>query len=145
MATDFYLTLPSNASTKVHPDNTLARYITDLPQRISLSGKWECGLTEIQYPQSWYNVREDDTWFFLNEVDPVGFTPSAKIAAGYCHSGTILLSHVNKALKNMWIYTKVRAKINYSTITQKIMLHMSPSTDFTMPYQSAVLFMPTAD
>ena len=52
MATDFYLTLPSNASMKVHPDNTLAHYITDLPQRISLSGEWECGMAEIQYPHT---------------------------------------------------------------------------------------------
>ncbi len=44
MATDFYLTLPSNASMKMYPDNTLAHYITNLPQRIDLTGEWECGL-----------------------------------------------------------------------------------------------------
>ena len=47
MTNDFYLTLPSNASMKMYPDNTLAHYITDLPQRIDLTGEWECGLTEI--------------------------------------------------------------------------------------------------
>ena len=40
-----------------HPNNTLAKYITNLPRRISLSGDWECGLTEIHYPHDWYNVR----------------------------------------------------------------------------------------
>ena len=40
-----------------HPNNTLAQYITNLPHRISLSGAWECGLTEIHYPHDWYNVR----------------------------------------------------------------------------------------
>ena len=103
MATDLYLTLPSNASMKVHPDNTLAHYITDLPQRISVSGEWECGLAEIQYPHTWYNVREDDTWFYLNERTPVGLTPSTKIEAGYYRSPNVLLDHVNKALKRMWI------------------------------------------
>ena len=49
MATDFYLALPSNASMKMYPDNTLGHYITDLPQRIDLSVEWECGLAEIQY------------------------------------------------------------------------------------------------
>ena len=49
MATDFYLTLRSNASMKMYPDNTFVYYITDLPQRIVLSGEWECGLAEIQY------------------------------------------------------------------------------------------------
>ena len=52
MATDFYMTLPSNASMKSHPDNTLAHYITDLPQRIDLTGEWECGLAETQYPHT---------------------------------------------------------------------------------------------
>ena len=41
----------------IHPNNTLAQYITHLPRRISLHGDWECGLTEIHYPHDWYNVR----------------------------------------------------------------------------------------
>ena len=137
MATDFYLTLPSNASMKVCPDNTLVHYIADLPQRISVSGEWECGLPEIQYPHTWYNVRESDTWFYLNERYPVGLTPSTKVEAGYYHSPHVLLDHVNKALKRMWT-DRVRAKLSYSPITQKCTLHMSPGTDFTMPYQSAM-------
>ena len=86
MATDFYLTLPSNASMKVHPDNTLAHYITDLHQGISVSCEWECGLAEIQYPHTWYNVPEGDSWYYLNERNPMGLTPSTKIEAGYYHS-----------------------------------------------------------
>ena len=65
MATDFYMTLPSNASMKTHPDNTLTHYTTDLPQRIDLTGEWECGLAEIQYLHTWYNVTENDVWLFL--------------------------------------------------------------------------------
>ena len=54
---DFYLVLPSNSSMSMYPNNTLAQYVTNLPRRISLSGEWECGLTEIHYPHDWYNVR----------------------------------------------------------------------------------------
>ena len=57
MASDFYIVLPSNSSMDIHPNNTLAQYITNLPRRISLNGEWECGLTEIHYPHDWYNVR----------------------------------------------------------------------------------------
>ena len=32
----------------------------------------------------------------------------------------------------------MRAKLSYSTITQKMALHMSPGTDFTLPCQSAM-------
>ena len=137
MATDFYLTLPSNASLKVHPDNTLAHYTTDLPQRISVSGEWEYRLAEIQYPHTWYNVREGDTWFYIKERDPMGFNPSTKIEAGYDHSPNVLLDHVTKSLKRMCT-DNLRAKLSYGTITQKMTLHMSPGTGFTMPYQSAM-------
>ena len=67
----------------------------------TLSGEWEGGLAEIQYPHSWYNVREGDTWFYLNECNSVGLTPSTKIEAGYYHSPNVLFDHVNKALKRM--------------------------------------------
>ena len=99
MATDFYLTLLSNASMAMFPMNTLAHYITDLPQRIDLTGK--CGLAEIQYPHTWYNVGVDDTWFFLNEKVALGQTPSAKISAGYYKGPITLTDHVNKGLNSM--------------------------------------------
>ena len=55
----FYLTLPSDASMNVFPNNTLTSYITRLPRPIELTGRWEVGLVEIQYPHTWYNVSED--------------------------------------------------------------------------------------
>lgn len=89
MATDVYLTLPTNASMRLHPDNTLAHYITDIRQRISLSGEWKCMLAEMQYPHTRYNVPENDTWFFLNETDPTGVTPNSQINARYYHGPII--------------------------------------------------------
>ena len=56
---DFYLTLPSNSSMDVYPDNTLNHYQTKLPHRIELEGRWEVALVEIQYPHNWYNVPKD--------------------------------------------------------------------------------------
>ena len=59
--THFYLTLPSNASMKIYPDNTVAKYTTQLPNNIELDGDWEVALTEIQYPHKFYNVKGE--WF----------------------------------------------------------------------------------
>ena len=47
---DFYLTLPSNNSMEYYPENTLAQFTSRLPIAINLSGDWEVGLVEIQYP-----------------------------------------------------------------------------------------------
>ena len=89
----------------------------------------------MQYPYTFYNVREEDAWFFLIEIDPTGHTPSTKIDAGCYQGPMILMDHVNKALKRMCT-DRVWAKVSYSIITQKMMLHMSPNTEFTIPYQS---------
>ena len=124
MATDFYLTLPSNASMKMYPDNTLAHYITDLHRSIDLTGEWECGLAEIQYPHTWYNIGVKDTWMFLNETNPMGLSPSAKISAGYYKTAMTLMNYINKGLDSMST-DKVRAKMSYSAITQKKTLHMT--------------------
>ena len=137
MATDFYLTLPSNASMKMYPNNTLAHYITDLPRLIDLTGEWECGLAEIQYPHTWYNIGMYDTWFFLNETIAMDLTPSARISAGYYKSPMSLMNHVNQGLNSM-ATDKTRAKLSYSAITQKMTLHMTPGTEFTVPRRSAL-------
>ena len=41
------------------PNNTLARFIVKLPSTLSLTAEqWEVGLSELQYPNMWYNIRE---------------------------------------------------------------------------------------
>ena len=45
MESEFYVMLPSNSSTK-------------LPRTLQLDGEWEVGLVKIDYPHTWYNIRE---------------------------------------------------------------------------------------
>src|SRR6188508_1851137 len=54
--THFYLTLPSNSSSKYFPSNTLTHFVTKLHNDVTLSGEWEVALVDIMYPQNWYNV-----------------------------------------------------------------------------------------
>ena len=79
----------------------------------------------------------DDTWFFLNETVALGQTPSAKISAGYYKGPVTLTNHVNKGLNSMGT-DKARAKLSYISITQKITLHMTPGTEFTILHHSTV-------
>ena len=141
MATDFYMTLPSNASMKTHLDNTLTHYTTDLPRRIDLIGEWECGLTEMQYSHTWYNVTEDDVWLFLNEIDvPDDVTRRAKLSCGYFDDPLTLMYHVNNGLYSLRT-AKTRAQMSYSSVTQKMTLHMTENTLFTIPYHSSIASM----
>ena len=140
MATDFYMTLPSNASMKTHPDNTLTHYITALPQRIDLTGEWECGLAEFQYPHTWYNVTENDVWLFLNTIDASDTSRRTMLSCGYYDDPLTLMYHVNKGLYSLWT-DKTRAQMSYSSVTQKMTLHMTANTLFTIPYHSATASM----
>lgn len=59
----FYITLPSNASMDLYPDNTLAKYITKLHHRINLEGdNWEVALAEIQYPNNFQLLTTSFMW-----------------------------------------------------------------------------------
>lgn len=66
----FYVTLPSNASLDVYPNNTLTDYHVELPVPIHLDGKYEVALHSMQYTRSWDNISEGDTKikFSINDV-----------------------------------------------------------------------------
>ncbi|KAK2181415.1 hypothetical protein NP493_399g00022 [Ridgeia piscesae] len=99
---DFYLTLPSNASLDLHPDNTLTRYATALPQQIILSGQWECGLVEMQYTHSWYNFT---TWLIVT-LDGIDFV--VKIEAGYYDTPETLIRAINRSIRTVVKEKKVK-------------------------------------
>jgi hypothetical protein len=132
MSSDFYLTIPSNASPDLHPDNTLTHYITTLPQRISLSGQWECGMVEIQYPHSWYNVRSDNASFAIattNSQENYDIS-KGKIEAGYYDRPERMIAAINNTLKKASDETKVT--LSYSKITQKVTVDLDPGTILSM-------------
>ena len=77
MGDDFYMFLPSNSSMDVYSENTTGHFIVKLPREVRLTdGAWECGLREIHYPHSWYNVAgPGQTWLsFGNDLigQPMG-------------------------------------------------------------------------
>ena len=54
----FFVVLPSNSSMEVFPDNKTASYKVILPEELQLDReRFEVGLSEIQFPVTWYNIR----------------------------------------------------------------------------------------
>ena len=122
MASEFYLVLPSNASMGTHPNNTLAQYITNLPRRISISGDWECGLTEIHYPHDWYNIRNARLM-----VEHAGkMETEAYFEDGYYGSAKMLVRALNDGVKGGSV------KFSYDPVTQKVCVHMKGDTTFML-------------
>ncbi|KAJ8043891.1 hypothetical protein HOLleu_11191 [Holothuria leucospilota] len=71
------LTLPSNSSMDIFPDNTLAHYYTHLSKPLELRGKWEVAMCGISYTRSWYDLDHDSGSFGVklgSSEDPRVFT-----------------------------------------------------------------------
>ena len=58
MESEFYVTLPSNSSMQYFPDNKTSNFVTKLSRTLQLDGEWEVSLAKIDYPHTWYNIRE---------------------------------------------------------------------------------------
>ena len=58
MESEFYVTLPSNSSLQYFPDNKTLNFVTKLSRTLQPEGECEVGLAEIDYPHTWYNIRE---------------------------------------------------------------------------------------
>ena len=57
----FYVTLPSNSSLGVYPNNKIGCYRTKLSRTIVLNEPHEVGLIEIQYPKAWNSFPVSDS------------------------------------------------------------------------------------
>ena len=57
---------------KYFPENTTSSFITELPQTVELHGEWEVALSEIQFPCSFFHVRqfpENEIKYFFSTED----------------------------------------------------------------------------
>ena len=59
----FHIYLPSN--TRFLESNTTSNYVVKLAREVTLTGDWECGLTEIHYRRSWADIAKREGIFFL--------------------------------------------------------------------------------
>jgi hypothetical protein len=122
----FYLTLPSNSSTRYFPDNTVAHFITKLANPVELSGDWEVALFEIQYQHSWNNLdKRDGAFTYSQKMNIDGEEHNAQstvsLASGYYNTGGDLVQAVNSLIEsiakknNLPIYTNFK----YSSVTNR--------------------------
>ena len=69
----FYITLPSESSKKLFPDNTPSEYTVRLPRWVDLNGAWEIGLHSLAYTP----------WNIIQHLDePISFMTGGKEGKG---------------------------------------------------------------
>ena len=88
------------------PDNKTSNFVTKLSRTLQLDGEWEVGLAEIDYPHTWYNIREGknsvelyvlDKWFQEISIQPeyyekVHGVTDALIKAGLANATDVVVS-----------------------------------------------------
>ena len=53
----------------IYPENKVSDYTVHLPKEINLSGSWELGLSEILYPNTWYNIDTNQCFIYYKRSD----------------------------------------------------------------------------
>ena len=131
----FYLTLPSNSSMNYYPKNTLTRYTTKLVNAISLSGDWEVGLVEIQYPHSWFNLKRGEGRItYANNLasmdKPIQLQSGTRLLSGYYETPTELVKAVNNCLQEYAEKNKhvTIPNFNYNPTTKRVYAFIDKDT-----------------
>jgi len=65
----FTISLPSNSSMDVYPNNTMSQFTTKLSEFIEFDVKWEVGLLEASFPGKVENVFNDQYHYTLTIID----------------------------------------------------------------------------
>ncbi|CAH1240716.1 Hypp6072 [Branchiostoma lanceolatum] len=132
MANSFYVTLPSDSSMDVFPDNTVTNYRTKLAHPVELDGEWEVGLVEIQYPHSWMNVREGENtllYYIEDEKDVEGSRAYeiVKISTGYYKNILHLLEALNRSASTRYPdLFKQHDMFTYNDVTKRVTMDLPP-------------------
>lgn len=115
------MTLPSDSSCDIYPENTTAHYRVELPKPLVFEGPYEVGLTGFSYPRTWYNMASEDV-YRATFSSANGSIPSRTKSVSPGHYSKIreILDILNpKAPTDLPVYFK------YSKFTQKVSLFCS--------------------
>jgi hypothetical protein len=124
MATQFYLTLPSNSSLTYFPNNTVANFRVKLAETIVLPGQWEVALTELHYPHTWSTLRRRVQQTFLYKI---GSNPYQTVVLKETQYSAI--DQLTKALNaGMSKETQTKVKLSYNRSSRKVLVDVKHGT-----------------
>jgi hypothetical protein len=75
---DFYVTLPSNSSMDLFPENKTSNYTIKLAKKITVTNKCKVGVAEIHIPLNIVNVTENNNSIFINFENKIKLTVKIK-------------------------------------------------------------------
>ena len=130
---DFYLTLPSNSSMSQYPDNHGGHFYTKLPQSLDLSTiDYEVGLAEIQYSNTFSNVRHNEAWFIFKSGEDHS-TETVYVPQGLYESNEVLIDSLNFLMRKKYDPRNKRdprMKFLYNKTTRKAAVKLYRENQF---------------
>ena len=124
----FYVTLPSNASLQMYPNNKIWRYRTKLAKPIVLSEPYEVGVIEIQYPRVWSTFPASDADVLIYDTE-TNQTETISTHVGFYDSIPSILKELNsKCLSNP---ITSRLSLQYNNITNRVYFSGGEGYDVT--------------
>lgn len=131
MTNHFYLTLPSDSSATYYPNNTIARYVTKLPERIRLDGDYEVGLSEFVYPHTWYNVDNKNEIYWIGTLNvTTNRLTRTYIKSGYYRNGDEFASSLTQQAARALVESSV--KFTFAKLTGRIRMQIRNSDNHVL-------------
>ena len=125
MEGQFYVTLPSNSSLEIYHKNTLADFTVHLLQPLDLGGDWVVGLSEIQYPHTWNNVRKLSNVFYAR-WGKEAMVERYEVSDGYYKS----VNQVLDSIKNQMAEKRRNDLVlSYDDVTRRVTIDLKNSLE----------------
>lgn len=137
----FYMTVVSNASMDLYPENTQAVFRNILNEPLDLKN-YEVALVEISYTETWFNVQDDFDALFISKeeeaTDPLTKAPidlvnskskpinqlNIKVEKGYYPTNKSFFEYLNKKLAKHAEFGFGDKTFNYIGVRQEVEINL---------------------
>ena len=137
--TGFYITLPSDSSKDLFPENNTSEYVTSLPRWIELTGEWEVGLHSIAYTR----------WNIVKHLDePILFTASragkkvkyeAVMTKKYYSTIDEYITNINESIKKLFEEDTLSGEIKFGITNGKVAITLSSYYNLHLRREQAIV------
>ena len=111
---------------KVYADNTASHFKVNMRQPLDLDDQWEVGLSELQFPCAWDNVREGSNrilmrWRFKKDSrEKRPYMILRTVPRGYYPDTESLVDEINKIASNYAIGKLKGVVLEYDKVSRRV-------------------------
>ena len=123
---EFSLPCESNSSMNIYAGNTASNFKINMHQPLELNNEWEVGLSELQYPCAWDNVRRGSNkflvrWRYKDEsIDKRLFSIPKIVPRGYYIDTESLVTKVNELVSKHAVGMLKGVILEYNKVSRRV-------------------------